>query len=99
MNKKAKRRNGKLNKDLMKKDVQITTEVLEVRRDEMKVRTVLIVIREDGLRSSHTEVKWVPHFGHWEGVREAVHNQLATSVEQWVDTGVTDGVLADYELE
>lgn len=48
----------KLNKDLMKKDVQITTKVLEVRRDEMKVRTVPIVIRENGLRSRHTEVKW-----------------------------------------
>jgi O-succinylbenzoate synthase len=99
MNKKAKRRNGKLNRDLMKKDVQITTEVLEVRRDEMKVRTVLIVIREDGLRSSHTEVKWVPHFGHWEGVREAVHNRLIACVQKWVDTGVTNEDLVEYKLE
>jgi len=83
----------------MKKDVQIITEVLKRCRDEMKIRTVLIVIRENGLRSSHTEVRWVRHFGNWRRTSEAAHNRLTTSVKKWVETGVTDEVLAEYELE
>ena len=83
----------------MKKDVQITTEVLDVSRDEMKIRTVLIVIRENGLRSSHEEVRWVRHFGNWQRTSEAEHNRLTTSVKQWVETGVTGEDLLEYELE
>ena len=83
----------------MKKDIQITTEVLDVCRDEMKIRTVLIVIRQNGLRSSHTEVKRVPHFGNWQLESKAVHDRLTRSVKQWVETGVADEVLAEYELE
>ena len=83
----------------MKKDCQITTEALELRKDEMKVRTVLIVIRQNGRRSSHKEVKWVPHFGNWQLESEAVHDQLTMSVLKWVETGVADEVLAEYGLE
>jgi hypothetical protein len=83
----------------MKKDIQIMTEVLEVRKDEMKVRTILVIIRDSGLRSTHTEVRSVQHFGNWRATSEAVHNRFNISVKKWVDTGITDEVLAEYELE
>ena len=83
----------------MKKDIQIVTEVLEVRKDEMKVRTILVIIRDSGLRSTHTEVRWVRYFGDWSATSEAVHYRLTTSVKKWVEAGVTDEVLAEYQLE
>ena len=83
----------------MKKDFQILTEVLDLRRDEVQVRTVLIVIRENGLRSRHEEGRWVRHFGNWPAMSKAVHDRLTRSVKKWVETGVADEVLAEYELE
>ena len=98
-NKNSKHRNGKLNKDLMKKDIQIVTEVLEVRKDEMKVRTILVIIRDSGLRSTHTEVRWVRHFGDWTAPSETVHNRLTESAQKWVETGVKGPELLEYGLD
>ena len=83
----------------MKKYIQIRTEVLELRKDEMQIRTVVIVIREGGPRSSHAEVKWMQHFRDWPATSEAVHNRLTTSMWQWVETGVKDRNLLEYGLE
>ena len=83
----------------MKKKVQVTTQVLDVRPHEVQVRTVLIVIREHGPRSRHEEVRWVRHFGDWLATSEAVHNRLTISVQEWVETGVKGPELLEYELE
>ena len=72
----------------MKKDVQITTEVLAVRRDEVSIRTVVIVSRENGLRSTHEEVRWMRHFDDLLATSETVHHRLTASIQKWVETGV-----------
>jgi hypothetical protein len=72
----------------MKKDVQITTEVLALRRDEVSIRTVVLVSRENGLRSTHEEVRWVRHFGDLLATSETVHHRLTASIQKWVETGV-----------
>ena len=83
----------------MKRNAQITTKVLDVGEDKMKIRTDLMVTRENGLRSSHMEVRSVQHFGDWQLESKAVHDRLTGSVKQWIDTGIADEDLADYELE
>jgi len=83
----------------MKRNAQITTKVLDVGEDKMKIRTDVMVTRENGLRSSHMEVRLVRHFGDWQLESKAVHDRLAGSVKQWIDTGIADEDLADYELE
>lgn len=83
----------------MKQDVRILTEVLEICRDEMKVRTILVIIRDSGLRSTHTEVRWVRYFGDWSATSEAVRNRLTRSVQEWAETGVKGPALLDYGLE
>jgi hypothetical protein len=83
----------------MKKNTQITTKVLDVGEDTMTIRTDVTVTREKGLRSSHMEVRSVRHFGDWQLASKAVHDRLTGSVKQWIDTGIADEDLADYELE
>jgi len=83
----------------MKRNAQITTKVLDVGEDKMKIRTDVMVTRENGLRSSHMEVRSVRHFGDWQLESKAVHDRLAASAKQWIDTGIADEDLADYELE
>jgi hypothetical protein len=83
----------------MKRNAQITTNVLDVGEDKMKIRTDVMVTRENGLRSSHMEVRLVRHFGDWQLESKAVHDRLTGSVKQWIDTGIADEDLADYELE
>jgi hypothetical protein len=83
----------------MKKDVQVRTDVLEVRQDEVRVRTVVIVVRGNGLRSTHEEVRWVEHFGDALATSEAVHNRLTACMQKWVKTGVSDPELTEYGLE
>jgi hypothetical protein len=84
---------------VMKKNTQITTKVLDVGEDTMTIRTDVTVTREKGLRSSHMEVRSVRHFGDWQLASKAVHDRLTGSVKQWIDTGIADEDLADYELE
>ena len=83
----------------MKRNTQITTKVLDVGEDKMKIRTDVMVTRENGLRSSHMEVRSVRHFGDWQLESKAVHDRLTGSVKQWIDTGIADEDLADYEPE
>jgi len=83
----------------MKRNAQITTKVLDVGEDKMKIRTDVMVTRENGLRSSHMEVGLVRHFGDWQLESKAIHDRLTGSVKQWIDTGIADENLADYELE
>jgi hypothetical protein len=60
----------------MKRNAQVTTKVLDVGEDRMKIRTDVIVTRENGLRSSHMEVRSVRHFGDWQLESKAVHDPL-----------------------
>jgi hypothetical protein len=83
----------------MKRNAQITTKVLDVGEDKTKIRTDVIVTRENGLRSSHMEVRSVRHLGDWQLESKAVHDRLTGSVKRWIDTGIADEDLADYELE
>jgi hypothetical protein len=83
----------------MRKDVQVRTDVLEVRQDEVQVRTVLLVVQETGPRSRHEEVRWVRHFGDWTATSEKVHNRLTESAQKWVETGVKGPELLKYGLD
>ena len=83
----------------MKKNVQITTEVLDIGEKKMTIRTCLIVIRENGLRSSHKEVKPVRHFRNWQRESKALDDRLIRLVKQWIDTGIAHADLDVFELE
>jgi hypothetical protein len=45
------------------------------------------------------EVRSVRHFGDWQLKSKAVHDRLTGSVRRWIDTGIADEDLANYELE
>jgi hypothetical protein len=83
----------------MKNAVQITTQVMATRQDEVRVRTVVVVSRENGLRSTHEEVRWVKHFGDSLATSQEVHDRLTASMQKWVETGIKNPDLLEYGLE
>ena len=85
--------------ELMKKNLQITTEISALRQDEVRVRTLVIVSRENGVCSTHKEVRWVEHFGDLLATIETVHNRLTASMQKWIEIGVKDPELVEYGLE
>jgi hypothetical protein len=84
----------------MKKDVKITTEVLELRKEEMQLRTILIVIWEGVGRAPVTQkLDGCSISATGPATSEAVHHRLTMSVQDWVETGITNGDLLEYGLE
>jgi hypothetical protein len=83
----------------MNKNVQIRTDVLGFREGEMQIRNVLIVLRDNGLRSTHIDVFWKRHLGKWQRISAAIHDRFVVQVQEWLDTGMVGKDLEGFGLE